>query len=103
MLGPAGHRLTLARLEPTIRFVNHIGTATTADNAIVAMAVFKRLQRVANLHGTISLYLIFLSAAILNGSEGRQSRRGPRVQRPESQAQTVSFAPNASILFQDLP
>ena len=42
--------LTLTRFKPAIRFVDHIGAATTTDHAAVPMTVFERLQRVADFH-----------------------------------------------------
>ncbi len=40
----------LARFEPAIRFIDHIGASTATNHAAVPMAVFERLQRVADFH-----------------------------------------------------
>ena len=63
-LSVAKHRTdsALACLEPAIRLVDHIGAPTTADDAVVAVAILEGLQRVTNLHGE-SLYLREIASA----------------------------------------
>ena len=67
----ASHRAdsALARLEPAIRLVDHIGAPATANHAVVAVAIFEGLQRVANLHGG-GLYLGELRAPRLGKRAG---------------------------------
>ena len=43
--------LALPRLKPTIRLVDDVSTATTANHPAIAMTRLQRLQRIANLHG----------------------------------------------------
>ncbi len=42
----------MARLETTIRFVDHIGATTTTNHAVIPVTVFQGFQRVADLHGS---------------------------------------------------
>ena len=53
----------LARLEPAICLVDHIGAPATTDHAIVAVPIFQGLQGVANLHGVWLCLREFASAA----------------------------------------
>ena len=42
--------LPLTRLEAAVGLVDHIGPAAAANNPVVAVAAFERLEAVANLH-----------------------------------------------------
>ena len=45
-------QLALAGLEAAIGLVDNIGTAATADHAVVPVTALERLERVADLHGS---------------------------------------------------
>jgi len=47
---PQSDRSALTGFEAAVGLINHIGPATTADHAVIAMTVLERLEAVANLH-----------------------------------------------------
>ena len=46
-------QLALTSLEATVGLVDYIRASTTANDAAIAVAVFQRLEAVADLHGSI--------------------------------------------------
>src|SRR3546814_4284310 len=68
----------LAGLEPPVRLVDHIGAAAAADDPAVAVTRLERLERVANLHGRVSLMqnlVVFEGAALMSGGALSQAAR----------------------------
>lgn len=55
--GPLGPEFTwalaLTRLEPAVGLVDHVDPALAADHPAIAVAVFRRFQRIPNFHGLI--------------------------------------------------
>jgi hypothetical protein len=49
--------LALASFEAALGFVNHVQTATTANNLAIAMARAQRLDGILHFHGT-PVYLV---------------------------------------------
>ena len=45
-------RLTLPRFKAGVSLVNHVHTTFTSDYSTVPIPIFKRFQRVCDLHGT---------------------------------------------------
>src|SRR3546814_12308580 len=60
----------LAGLEPPVRLVDHIGAAAAADDPAVAVTRLERLERVANLHGRVSL---MQNLVVFEGAADRKS------------------------------
>jgi hypothetical protein len=52
-MGRDSAHLPLARLEAAVGLVDHIGPATAANHAVIAVAVLERLEAVANLNKTL--------------------------------------------------
>ena len=69
--------LPLARLEPAIGLVDHIGAATAANHAVVAVAALERLEAVANLHAILGR-----QSCRKNWKPGRYGGRAAKSSRP---------------------
>src|SRR3546814_8009833 len=82
----------LAGLEPPVRLVDHIGAAAAADDPAVAVTRLERLERVANLHGRVSLMqnlVVFEGAALMSGGALSQAARPVDVRKqPEDRKST---------------
>ena len=52
----ARNESALAGLETRLAFVDHIGAATAANHAVIAVAAFKGLERIDDFHWDSPLY-----------------------------------------------
>src|SRR3546814_16517808 len=82
----------LAGLEPPVRLVDHIGAAAAADDPVVAVTRLERLERVANLHGRVSLMqnlVVIEGAALMSGGALSPAARTVTVRKqPENHPHT---------------